>query len=487
VQIVGGSGCDEVGICDTYIGGNLVIQTLGGDDWVGIFDSKTEGITRVLTANGCNDVEIEEFCTQNLVVRTGNHADNVYLACVAIHEDLVIQTLNGCDEVEIDECCDREYDNPEVATFEEGECCCEYVNWVGDSVIIQTGDGESDVDVYSLSAYQVNITGGNDYDEVDVECVETYLNLRINTLDGCDDVDVSDVSVFSLIITTGLGDDVVFIGSEYCGNYFEADLVVRTDGGDDSVLLGSDLATITTTSDGGDEFNKSYVGDDLVIETGDGTDLIGVLFYCVGEDVVINAGAGDDSSCYYGEGFGENSANGSSEGGVYLDEIDIGRHLTVLLGDGADSLELDDVCVEGNATIDAGPGDDSGGNNNDVGAQNGNGYGRNAGVWIEDLFVKNNFFLYLGAGHDDAHACDVEVCGNAYIYGGADCDYVELDRFDVHKNLFVFMGGGDDKLSVDCSSAEVARFYGDGGYDEFCEGSNSFGQQFVYSFESWYV
>jgi hypothetical protein len=304
-------------------------------------------------------------------------------------------------------------------------------------------------------------------------------------LDGCDSVEVRDVNVLSLIITTGLGDDSVYVGREECGNYFAENLIVRTDGGDDWVEIGDqsyDLAA--TTEDGGED--QSHVGNDLIVETGDGTDYIKVFNYCIGEDVVINSGAGDDSSCDTGDYESETFDSKNGDGGVHLCELKIGRHLTVLLGDGADSASINDVCVEGNASIDAGAGDDGGGfEYGDVSVQNGS--GSDAGVSIRDLFVRQNFFLFLGTGHDDASLCDVEVCGNAYIYGGADCDRVELDEVDVHNNLFVFMGGGDDKLEIDCSSAEIARLYGDGGYDEYCEGSNSFGQQFVYSFENWTV
>jgi hypothetical protein len=486
LQIQGGRDCDEVGICETYVGGNLVIQTFGGDDRVGIYDSKTEGITRVLTANGCSEVEIEEYCTQNLVVRGGNHYDDVYIACVAIHQDLVIQTLNGRDRVEIDECCQHEYDEPQPENSQEEGCCCEYVNWIGDSVIIQTGDGDSCVGVYSVSANQIIITGGIDDDEIEVECVETNLNLRINTLDGCDDVDVADVNVFSLIITTGNGNDEVEIFSERCGNYFEEDLVVRTDGGDDCVIIGNEVVRFTVENEEGYD-GKSYVGDDLIVETGDGTDYIKVFNYCIGEDMVVNAGAGDDSGFRYGEAVGELSEGGGEGeccgGGVDICEVEVGRHLTVLLGDGRDAASINDVCVEGNAVVDAGPGDDGGYGDWNVDNFNGGG----AGVSIRDLFVRQNFYLYLGEGHDQASLCDVEICGNAFLYGGSDCDHIELDYVDVHNNLFVFMGGGDDKLSVDGCSADTARFYGDGGYDRFCEGSNSFGDQFVYSFEEWSV
>ena len=107
-----------------------------------------------------------------------------------------------------------------------------------------------------------------------------------------------------------------------------------------------------------------------------------------------------------------------------------------------------------------------------------------AGVSIEDMFVKQNFFLYLGTGNDDASASDVEVCGNAYIYGGPGSDSVGLEYFAVANNLFVFMGGDDDELSITDSSAEIARLYGDGGYDIYFQGPNSFGQQFVYTFEA---
>lgn len=479
VQIQGGSGCDEVDICETRIGGNLVIQTFGGDDEVSIHDSKTEGITRVLTANGCSEVEIEEYCTQNLVVRGGNHHDDVFIACVTIHEDLVIQTLNGRDSVLIDECCERdEYENSEPANELEEECCCEYDNYIGDSVIIQTGDGDSCVGVFSVSANQIFITGGIDEDKIDVECVETYLNLRINTLDGCDEVNVGDVSVLSLIITTGLGDDEVEIYSDRCGNYFEEDLVVRTDGGDDCVIIGNEIFTIFSESEGGGD-NKSFVGDDLVVETGDGTDYIKVFNYCIGEDMVVNAGAGDDRGFGYGDASIESSEGDCCGGGVDICEVEVGRHLTVLLGDGSDSASINDVCVEGNAVVDAGAGDDGGFGEWDVDNFNGGG----AGVSIRDLFVRQNFYMYLGEGHDRANLCDVEVCGSAFLHGGLDCDHIKLDDVDVHNDLFVFMGGGDDKLSVEDSSADVARFYGDGGYDVLCEDSNSFGSRFVYTFE----
>ncbi len=479
--IQGGKDGDEVGICETKVGGNLVIQTFGGADDVFIHDSKTVGITRILTANGYSDVKIDGYCTQNLVVRGGNHGDTVCISCVDIGDDLVVQTFGGYDSVFIVECRDRREES--VENFSEEGCYCEYDNYVGDMLLIQTGEGSSFVEVVSVSAGQMNILGGNDVDEIEIECVETYFDIRISTLDGCDIVDIDDLNVRSLIVDTGLGSDEVTVESEECANYFSEDLIIRTDGGDDVVIIGPEFFAIAATFEESRE--QSHIGDDLIIETGDGTDYIKVFDYCIGDDAVINAGAGDDSSYRYSDLSATSNGN-DSQGGVELCDLKIGDVMTVLLGDGADSASINDVCVEGNAFVDAGAGDDGGGNrdggNDEVGAQVSG--GSNAGVWIRNLFVKKSFWLILGSGDDQASISDTHVLGSAYLNGNADDDEIGANGLDVSENLYVFLGTGDDVLFLDDCSATNARLYGGAGLnDGYYQGVNFFGSQKLYDFE----
>lgn len=468
--IQGGRDGDLVGICDTSVGTNLVVQTFGGSDEVFIHNSSSHYATKVLTANGYSNVEINELYANDLIVRGGNHADDVLIQCVYIYDDLVVQTLAGDDDIQILEC---ERRVPAANNAEEG-CYVEYDNYVGDLLLIQTGDGWNYVEVVSVSAGQINVVGGIHGDEIEIEVVETTFDVRITTLDGDDIVDLDDLQIRSLIVSTGLGDDEVTVESEKCPNEFREDVIIRTDGGDDTVIIGPEFFLMTATFE---ENGNSHIGDDLIVETGDGTDYIDIFNYHIGDDAVINAGAGDDHSCRYGqpEGFSESS----SEGGVYLSDLSIYGNLHMYLGDGADGASIYDVYVEGNAFLDAGPGDDGEENRMDaLSAEE-----CNLGIYINGLTVAKSLWLVLGTGNDSAWANNVYVYGDAFVNAGADDDHVSLNNFDVGNNLYVFMGGGDDELFIDGSSANIARLYGGAGNDGYFEGTNSFGSQFVYEFE----
>jgi hypothetical protein len=257
-------------------------------------------------------------------------------------------------------------------------------------------------------------------------------------------------------------------------SHIRDDVVIVTGNDNDQVVIGEfpyGEPPVGLLQNGGFD-----IEDDLIVNTGDGTDLIDVAYYDVGGNVTLDAGPGDD----LGGGFDQSGLAPSYSGGVLMYDMDIAGNLHVFLGSGDDAAEIEYISVGGNALIDAGTGDDG----RPAMMPNGsNGYGF-GGVGIYGLTVDQSFWLILGSGYDSADVYDVYVGRNAYFNAGGDDDEVALNYVDVEDNLFVYMGGGDDALFIDGSSADNAWLYGNGGDDLYAEGSNSFGTQREYSFES---
>ncbi len=483
VLIETGSGDDQVGLCEVKAGTNLVVRTFGGYDEVFLHDCTSTGLTRILTANGDSDVYVDGLYANELVVRGGYHEDGVELACLHVQDDVIVQTQNGYDWVYVDGC---EY------TEENGEEPAAANYWappseIGDLLVIQTFDGGAEISVHRVDAGRVNILGGIHNDYVDLWKTDAVQSIAVTTLDGDDDIGARDVEADSMYVYSGGGDDEVFVGASYSReSYFDNDLVIITSTGNDLVRIGDDqyggsnLLPAAGESQQLSGDDEANIGRNLVVNTGNDVDRIEIAYYDVAGNATIDAGAGDDSGDYYDEVQGPSSAQDEFFGGVLMYDMDIAGHLNVFLGSGADSAEIEYLRVGGNAVIDAGPGDD--GETEQVPSVNG-GYG-NQGVGIYGLDVGGSFWLILGSGVDAAEVSELYVGNNAFFNAGADQDYLSLYYVDVTNNLYVYMGGGNDALYVQSSYANAAWFYGDGGNEDyFSEWSNSFGSQRVYSFE----
>lgn len=205
---------------------------------------------------------------------------------------------------------------------------------------------ESDfwLDGYGLN--EINVTGGDDYTQVE-GVRQGHLEMGIETGGGTtldSTAYQGDLSVYTSqydvdTIRTGEGDDYLYIDSDWdYGNSIE------TNGGNDVVVI--------------DGYYGSYYGDDVVngsISTGDGDDEVYVYNgyysyyggYAVGETGVIDTGNGDDYVYLQGGVEGDSNADGV-----------VGQ---VRLGDGNDHLKIVDAYGSSNdidGFVDAGAGDD---------------------------------------------------------------------------------------------------------------------------------
>lgn len=470
--IQGGKHSDAVGLCAVDVGTNLTIQTLAGEDGVFMHESGSGGTTTIQTGDGNSETSLEDVYAQALVVQGGKHEDDVSVVGMSIEEDLIVQTFGGDDSVSVTG--RQVYPWSEAAI--EGENGDDLKD-IGNLLLIQTGDGQSKVDVFDLSAGEVSVLGGKHDDSVFLKDLCTDLDINVNTLGGHDDVEADTVEARSLIILTGAGNDDVFVGGYiYGGSHLREDLIVNTNSGSDRVAIGGGYGAADAEGESG-SMEGVNVGDDLVVDTGSETDLIDIFGYRIGGDVVVNAGSGDDSGGYPQEMIASSSPIG---GGVSLRGLDIAGHFTLLLGAGRDAAAVVDVRVGGNATVDAGAGDDgSTGPRDSALLLNGDG-----GVELHDLVIGGNLLLALGAGNDQASVSDTSVGGNATVDGGSGNDQVELDYLDVADDLFAFMGAGNDDLFVDSCSAKKARLFGGAGKgDRFFRGTNDFDSEEVKEFE----
>jgi hypothetical protein len=467
--VQGGRNEDFVGICEVAVGANLVIQTFGGGDEVFVHDSESEGATRILTANGYSNVEVDGLYAEDLIIRGGYHNDEVYVQCVYVDDDVVIQTEEGYDTVGVDGCRVMDGQDP-VPTADYWV----YPSEIGDVLLIQTVDGGAKISVASVDAGRVHILGGLDRDYINLYRVRTLYNVTINTGDGYDSVRVSDVDVFTMSIVTGGASDSVFVGGQDNGtSNFRDDLIVVTNTGDDQVQIGErrygdEQAPL--------EYDHVEIADDLVVDTGDGTDLIEVFGYDVGDNATIDAGAGDDSG-HRMEDF--DGFVWSWGGGVSIYDLDVFGNLNVFLGTGADSASIEMVYVGGNALVDAGAGDDGSSMFPELLSSFGD-----PGVRIRDLSVRNNFSLFLDTGYDEATVCGLSVGNHAFFYGGTEDDRIGLKYTHVSHNLYIYLGGGDDDLFLDKVSAQEAWLNGGGGDGDFySQGEIDFGELHVSEIE----
>lgn len=461
--IQGGKQSDQIGLCDVHVGTNLTVQTFAGKDGISIHDSGSDGTTKIQTGADDGNVEIEGIHARDLIIQGGSADDEVLVAGISVEDDLIVQTFGGDDSVGISGGGGLLVANAEM----------EIEPNVGDLLLIQTGDGESQVGILDLVAGQINILGGKNDDDVRLEFVLAERDIVITTLGGHDHVEAGMVEARSLIISAGTGQDDVLVGGYKEGSRIHEDLIVTTGSGEDRVTIGLGFAGAAEGEDG--PLDGLNVGDDLVVDTGSDSDRIDIFGYHIGGDVVVNAGSGDDSGT---ERAPVEQLSAPIGGGVNIGGLDIAGNFTLLLGAGRDGAQVGEMSVGGNAVLDAGSGDDG-----HADSDNEEPLVDGLGLRIGFMSVGGNLIVSLGAGNDQASILEVEVGGNAFFYGGSGDDQVQILRVSVVDDLFAFMGAGDDELSMGGCSAKRARLFGGSGQDTFFDGGNDFDSQDVFQFE----
>lgn len=219
----------------------------------------------------------------------------------------------------------------------------ELLGTVGGNFVANLGGGQNAFGLFGTSLPQraavggtMSIVGGSLTDVVTI--LETNVAGATSVVlgDGANFVTAEGAAFGSLSIVTGKHEDLVHIESTDIRN----SLSVVTGAGNDSVIAHDH-------------------------ENGDVN---------VGLNEFINTGAGHD----------------------YVEvEGDIGGSLTILTGDGNDGVDVFDTRIRYNLTIDTGKGNDH--SDLEVGSSS---FSGNGGVFLEDVNVGNFAYIYLGAGND---------------------------------------------------------------------------------------
>lgn len=358
--------------------GNINVDLKGGNDALGIGNSAADLIT---LAENCGiefgtdvtppeDLEGQFFVPKSLIVNTGDGNDGMAISA-DVRFSVVINTGNGDDGVALGNLGDDEIDS-----------------LIGDNVVILTGKGD---------------------DDVCVTFVTLQGHLNIQTGDGLDEVKVDEVDAGHALLITGNGNDAVTM------DRFDTDreLILDTGAGDDSALLnnftagqgfgprrqtGAGLIKVVTGK-GLDEVGlTAFQVDNVIIDTGDGNDTVGVrgdrtdeadvTRSLIRKNLNVNVGSGDDS--------------------LVFNDLNVLRDVFAFLGSGMDVLEANNDIFGNNLLVDAGSGDDN--------------------VTLDTVDVSRNATILLGSGNDNLTILGGSTNGKLIVRGGSGQDTFNNDR-----------------------------------------------------------
>jgi hypothetical protein len=203
---------------------------------------------------------------------------------------------------------------------------------------IEMGGGKNKVELSGVKiSGQTTISTGNSHDQVSAS-YSAFHDLRIDTHLGGDTVELYQTNVamdLSIYMNVNASKDTVYDGGsdalEVVATTVGHNMVVRQDHSlQSSMRIGAIYAI--------GESSHVVVGNDLVIQTGSGTDVIQVLNTQVGHDLNVSTGAGNDH--------------------VDIKKTQIVDGLFAALGDGKDTLLVSDTNWGNRTSIDLGAGDD---------------------------------------------------------------------------------------------------------------------------------
>jgi hypothetical protein len=269
--------------------------------------------------------------------------------------------------------------------------------------------------------------------------------------------------------------------NRFTGLDIGTNLTVRTFGGDDDVYMRDsfvELATNIRTANG-----ISWVAietldsADLFIHGGNHQDDVALNGLSIVDDLTIQG--------YLGSDWNEIGVPEAFPWEVLDSELTfVGDRLTIRSGDGDNLVDF--------RTVDAGMISIVGGVDFDEVYFTSVFTDRNAyistltGGSIVDLLdteITTNLIVVTGSGEDDVFVADTTIGTFATINSLGGSDIVDFDNVDIATDFNVFLGDHNDDLTVTASSANHANFHGQGGFDRYFHGGNSFGSENVFTFE----
>lgn len=249
VNIQTGNGDDGVGVTNSRIGDDLIINTGNGDDNVIVIDTDVNDVLAVITGDGEDTVDVGSFIrfeeqfvegpvsARHLEVFSGDDDDTVNVSDVFVEDVLIINTAHGEDFVSI------------LGGNIEGD------------VIINTGH-DRDIVFVEASVEDEELF----FDDV----LEIGHNLIIDSGEGDDEVEVDFVNVdHDLLMFLGTGEDLGEIFDVIVDNFILVDM-----GSDDDELFIAGSRADHGVLNGGSEDNRDtlFLNDDL--EENDDIDVV---------------------------------------------------------------------------------------------------------------------------------------------------------------------------------------------------------------------
>jgi hypothetical protein len=257
--------------------------------------------------------------------------------------------------------------------------------------------------------------------------------------------EVTVTGVRSAHIRMGDGNDLVGIA----GASFRGHVAISTGAGEDRVLIGTGGDATELAGQLPEDLAVEIRGS-LAINAGDDNDEISVDDATVGR-LAVRAGTGDDAvSLGSDEAAEESEARLQVRGGVH-----------VSLGDGNDSLALEQVRARHGVLVRGGAGDDT----------------------VDATTVGGHVVAVVdGEGDDDVTLNDLEV-RHLHVATGVGTDTVDV-RDSAFGTFGVALGDGDDSLTTSALEARVAIMLGGEGEDTLnIVDPSDFSHQVIRAFE----
>jgi hypothetical protein len=256
----------------------------------------------------------------------------------------------------------------------------------------------------------------------------------------------------------GLERRELLAGNVNAGLDVNGNLVINGDGGNNHIAIYQgffgQIAVAGGTSNGAASGNTRVNGSEdaqqfnttggLIIDMGDGNDVVVVTTLTIQGEVNVSMGNDADQFGIVGNA---GLINFTQNGNVSFDyrDVRVNGSVTVFGNGGNDDMTLNDTVITGNMVF-------TGGNGNDNFSQ--------FGADIEDNEVRGNFFVRGGNGNDVTSVRRLEVGGGLAVFDGQATigSTVTLVTVDVNLDIRLFLSVLDDAVVIQGEDNLVNRF-----------------------------
>jgi len=459
------------GVVTAVVGGTLVIT---GDDSANdiVIDHVGPGLHDIRISSGADATTIDgqasvtvQNVTKDVKILLAGGDDKVSVAGIDVARNLVVDDRAGNNQFSMDPASVirgsltvKNGDGNELVaiagtvtgnvtiTEGRGDTIVGVAGAVGGGVSVREGDGAHMFAASNLTVGgNLAISHGNGSTSVQIQGTQIHGGVKVTAKTGADEFILDSSTVGrSVALSNGVGGSAATIE----GSTVKGSLAAKNSDGDDVYdILNSSLLSVTLRNGAGGShllMDRVTIAKSVGVVNGDGYDDVAVNNSTIKGSMSVNHGSGDSATILVSASIGMGDSGkggagslmvkgGDGQDGVLGLRMNVGRNMSLSLGNGDNAAQLEYVQVVGNASVKGGGGTDQ--------------------VYTDRVYMNRAFSINTGSGNDGVRLDDANVQGVDTAAGVVFADGEPTLAGSVFNGAVrINLGAGDDALAVGTSA-----------------------------------